>query len=220
MKFLLKMSLFIIGAIYSIYYFVGVATIIKYSGEIWIAGLIVIFIIGLIIKVIPQTISLLEEKFVIFVFFIVAFGVSTIIVKSFDNEILNKKTFIVFNLDNTTRYVKIGKKEYVLSPFSHKILTIESKIVKIDDETIQTNGKYLVNVSKNSCYKLKPFFSEVDDVLMDNPNFSSYYQPILNKINYFSNDKILLFRGDGFRYNTKYKDKYYIIIPSDCKWHI
>ena len=220
MKFLFKMTLFILVAIYSIYVFVGVETIIKYSGEIFFGGLIIIFIIGLIIQIKPDIVPMLEEKFVVFIFFIITFAISTIIAKNFDTEILNKKTFIVFNFDNTPRCVIIGDKEYIIKPFSHKRITIKAENIKVNNETIQENGKYLVNISKNHCYKLKHFFSETDDILINNPDFSSYYQPVLNKINYFPNDRFLVFRDEGFKYNTKDRDKYYIIIPSDCKWHI
>jgi len=217
MNFLLKMSLFIGIVIYAIYAFVGVETIIKYSGEIWFGVLIILFIVGLIIKIIPQIIDMLEEKFVVFIFFIIIFAISVIIAKSFDEEILNKKTLIVFNFDNTARYILVNNKEYVLKPNSHKTIIARGKYIHIDDLTILSNGKYLVNISKNFCYKIEPinFLSKFDISKVENL-LNPYENIITKKIIYYNKDKFLVFKNEKFDY-SKDKKRYSLIMPVLCK---
>jgi hypothetical protein len=233
MKTLLKAIFILASSIYAIYYFVGVETIIENSFKLFIGALIILIIMGFIIKAEEMSEkeakekqeefhTIIGDKFVLFLVFILLFIVSLFVVNVYSKDILNKKTLIVFNFDKTPRYVTIKNKEYVLKPFSHKTIIARGKMIKIDNEEVVGNGRYLVNISKNFCYKIEPLLLVPELNVSTIMKIPKPYTPetIIDKVYYYPKKHFLVFPNEKFKYKNKDKSDYYVIIPNNCKWHI
>ena len=229
MKELLKLGIFLILSISFIYYIVGVETIIKNAEDILLYGFVLFLFLGLLMEAEEKRKKEAKEnnkkfdeflggKFFYFVFFIISFWASVILVVIFSDEILNKKTFLVFNFDNTARYVSINDKQYVLKPHSHKVIITRGANVEVDYHSVRANGRYLVNISKNKCYRIEPIiflskFKTASVIDVGNP----YVNIITDRILYYNNDKYLVFKNEKFKYLKKDESKYNVIIPASCK---